>query len=73
MNTKVKVEFFKYTGKWYSSFEFETELKCFQMPEIKKEAQGKREFIDRMDFTVEVNSINEIGWNKYLFSSDANK
>lgn len=63
--TKVKVEFFKYTGKWYSSFEFETPIKVFEMQSIVIDAKTKPEFINGMDFTVEVDDGK--GWNKYLF------
>ena len=71
MKTLVTVEQFKYTGKWYSSFTFETELPCFEMPKIKLETQSKKEFITKMDYTIEVEASG--AWNKYLFCSDANK
>lgn len=64
--TKVKVEFFKYTGKWYSSFEFETKTPAFEMVKIKEEAKHQDAFIDDMSFTIEVDQ-KELGWNKYLF------
>ncbi len=66
--TKVKVEFFKYTGKWYSSFEFETRLPAFEMAKIKEEVMLHSEFIKNMNFTIEVDE-KEKGWNKYLFFS----
>lgn len=65
--TKVKVEFFKYTGKYYSSFEYETKLPAHQMIEIVKEAKTKDDFITEMAFfTIEVDQKNG-GWNKWLF------
>ena len=64
--TKVKVEFFKYTGKWYDSFEFESELPTFELDKIKDEAMTKKEFIKGMGFTLEVDQ-RDGGWNKYLF------
>ena len=64
--TKVKVEFFKYTGKWYDSFEFESELPAFELAKIKDEARAKKEFIKGMSFTLEVDQ-KDGGWNKYLF------
>jgi len=74
MKTLVTVEQFKYTGKWYSSFTFETELQCFEIPKIKLEVQSKKEFITKMDYTIEVEALDNSGaWNKYLFCSDANK
>lgn len=64
--TRVKVEFFKYTGKWYTSFEFESNFAAHQLIEIKEEAKKKSEFITDMSFTIEVDEENK-GWNKYLF------
>lgn len=64
--TKVKVEFFKYTGKHYDSFEYESALPCFDMVKIKEEAIKQKEFITGMNFTIEVDG-GEKGWNKYLF------
>lgn len=64
--TKVKIEFFKYTGKWYDSFEFESELPVVELDKIKDEAQTKKEFIKGMSFTLEVDQEDK-RWNKYLF------
>lgn len=64
--TKVRIEFFKYTGKHYDSFEYESGLPCHEMIRIKHEAMRKKEFINGMNFTVEVDG-REKGWNKYLF------
>lgn len=63
--TKVKVEFFKYTGKWYDEFEFESELPAFELVKIKDEARTKKEFIKGMSFTIEVRQNRT--FNKYLF------
>lgn len=73
MKTLVKVEFFKYTGKWYDSFEFKTNIEVYEMEKIKLEALNKKQFITKMNFTIEVTSLNNVGWNKYLFCSDDNK
>lgn len=67
MKTLVKVEQFKYTGKWYSSFEFNTEFPCFDMVKIKHEAENKKEFITTMSYTIEVQALDSDAWNKYLF------
>lgn len=64
--TKVKIEFFKHTGKWYTSFEFETNLPAHQLLEIKQLAEKRKEFIRGMTFTVEADQEGA-GWNKYLF------
>jgi len=64
--TKVKVEFFKHTGRWYDQFEYETTLPVYEIIKIKEEAEFKSGFIKGMDFTIEVDKPCE-GWNKYLF------
>jgi len=67
--TKVRVDFYKYTGKHYDSFEYVSELPCFEIPKIRDEVQFKSEFIKGMNFTIEVDEQHK-GWNKYLFLVD---
>lgn len=67
--TRVKVEFFKETGKWYTSFEFYSEFRPYQFDSIKAEVLSKPEFIKHMNFTIEVD-LADGGWNKYLFIVD---
>lgn len=64
--TKVKVDFYKYTGKWYDSFEYDSHHHAFDMVKIKEEALKRNEFIKGMNFTIEVDELGK-GWNKYLF------
>jgi hypothetical protein len=70
MKTKVKVTFFKGTGKWYSSFEFKTKWCCGNISDLKKECISHKEFIGDMDWTMEFNSVNGIMFNMYLYKID---
>lgn len=70
--TKVKIEFFKGSGKWYEELEFETSTPSFELTQLKKEAASKIGFIIGMNFTLEVS--DSVGsWNKYLFLVDIEK
>lgn len=70
-NTRVKVEFFKDTGKFYTSFEYRSFLPVFEITEIKDEVEKKGEFIKGMAYTIEVCYFNkDSSWNKYLFTED---
>ena len=67
MNTKVKVEFFKDTGKFYHSFQFDTIEECFEVNKIKQIAMIDTRFLNSMNYTIEVQSLTSDAWNKYLF------
>lgn len=65
--THVKIEFFKESGKFYSSFEFHTETSCSTIGNIVFEAKNNQCFIENMDFTIEVKQGHPWSWNKYLY------
>lgn len=69
--TTVKVDMFKSSGKWYSSFEFQTHLPAYKSLEILKEVEAKEEFIEGMSYYVldiqECSNSGKTYRNKYLF------
>ena len=74
MNTQVIVEFFKpHTGKWYTSFEFETNTHHTEMTKLVSEAQKHKEFIPNMNYVVTSISPDREAVNKYLLLYEANQ
>lgn len=67
MKTLVDIELFKDSGKFYTSFQFETETECHDIPKLKSEAMAHNSFIKEMNFTLEVTQIGAGAWNKYLY------
>lgn len=63
--TKVKIEFFKDGGKWYTSFNYESNLEVWDIDGILSEVRLNKMFIKTMNFTLEVEKGES--WNKYLF------
>lgn len=70
--TKVKIEFFKSSGKWYETLEFETTLPAHESHEIARGASFLEGFIKDMNYTLEV-SDSTGSWNKYLILVDIEK
>ena len=52
MKTKVKVDFYKATGKWYTTMRFESEHEPYDMLEIKDEVMSKNP-IKNQNFIIE--------------------
>lgn len=63
--TTVKVDYYKSTGKWYTSYEFQTETPAYDTTGIQDEIEEKYRHSE-MSYTMEAS--DEIGGiNKYLF------
>lgn len=67
MKSKIKLELFKDSGKYYDTIEYESEFPCHEANKLIEEAKTK--FISDFDFTIEMEELNAPGhyaWNKYL-------
>ncbi len=62
--TKIKVEFFKTSGKYYDSFKFISETSIGSIDIIKVEIMNHPKFLTDMDYTFEVEQLD--AWGKYL-------
>lgn len=67
--TKVKIEFFRQSGKWYDTSYIETDLMPDEMEEIIAEAKKSQSFnfLKSMMFTIEAK--RDRIWNKRLFKA----
>lgn len=64
VKTKVKVEFFKEGGKYYTSIEFETELPCYDVYGINDELKSRPDFISGMLYTIDIRQ--GFAWTKRI-------
>lgn len=58
--TTVKVEYYKNTGKWYTSAEFETDTDVWESQELEKEIESRGTIVSKMSYTYEAESENGI-------------
>lgn len=50
--TTVKIDFYKDTGKWYTSFGFNSSFHCFETDKLIQRAEKDERFIKNMSFTI---------------------
>ncbi|MEX0598150.1 MAG: hypothetical protein WD512_16805 [Candidatus Paceibacterota bacterium] len=62
--TTVRIDFFKHTGKWYSSFGFNTYYPCFETAELIRRAEQDERFIKDMSFII--TAVEDKASNKRL-------
>lgn len=62
MKTKVQIDYFKKSGKWYCDKRYDSQFDIFDLENILKEAAQK--VLPNMDYTIEI--ANGEAWNKIL-------
>ena len=67
--TKIKVEFFKSSGKFYTSFSCTTPVRIHETTELRTICVQYPQFVYGMDFTMEVEDESISAWNKYLYGA----
>jgi hypothetical protein len=67
MITKVKVDFFKNTGKYYTSIEFNTDTQVWDTDKLNNEVHAQVGFIGFMLYTMEATNESGIVCNKRLY------
>ena len=60
--THVKIELFKFTGKWYMTISSVTDREVFDHYNIIKDMKYEYPMIEDYDFTIEITKGNAVNW-----------
>ncbi len=64
MKTKITVNFFKESGKWYDRVEIESQIEPYNISDIKLAVRELNPIANSMDHTIEISKDDM--WNMYL-------
>ena len=66
--TLVKIEYYRKSGKWYTNYEYISDIPTYERMQIQQEVEKQPWYILGMNYTIEVEELNNDNgpWDKYL-------